>query len=88
MYLFLVCFFFFFFLFPECSVLDTLVDPDSSHQLHSRAQSDDKTIILVDDMWHNLIQEDRNRTLLETVTTWLLDRLSDSDESQSARVHH
>lgn len=54
---------------------DTMCDPDGSKQLYLRAQSSDKTLRLVNHMWHVLVKESGNETLLQEIIEWISSRV-------------
>lgn len=57
------------------SSADTYVDPASSERLGKEAQSDDKTWVKVDKMWHFLLVEPGREEMFPQVTKWVLDRI-------------
>ena len=50
---------------------DTYVDPDSSKLLYAKARSSDKTLRLVNHMWHILTKEPGSDDILGEITAWL-----------------
>lgn len=50
---------------------DTMTDPDGSKALHKRAQVKDKTLRLVNNMWHILTKEDGNEGILSEALDWM-----------------
>ncbi|CAD7696290.1 unnamed protein product [Ostreobium quekettii] len=53
---------------------DTFTDPEGSALMHEKAQSKDKTLHLIDDMWHFLMHEPGNEKVQEIVLEWLKQR--------------
>lgn len=53
---------------------DTLTDPDGSKLLYARAKSADKTLKLVNQMWHVLTREDGNEQVLADIMAWMDER--------------
>ncbi|KAL4445371.1 hypothetical protein ABPG77_011196 [Micractinium sp. CCAP 211/92] len=53
---------------------DTMVDVDGSKALYLRAKSEDKTLRLVNHMWHILVREEGNERLNEQIADWILER--------------
>ena len=51
---------------------DTMTDADGSKQLYQRASSTDKTLRLVNHMWHVLVREDGNEKVCAAVGEWVL----------------
>ena len=56
------------------SELDTMCDPDASKLLYKTSQSKDKTLRLVNSMWHVLVKEPGNLQILEEIIEWILKR--------------
>lgn len=54
---------------------DSMCDPDGSKALYREARGDDKTIRLVNHMWHVLVKEDGNEILQEELIAWVKTRL-------------
>lgn len=54
------------------SEADTMCDPDGSKALYMKSISTDKTLRLVNSMWHILVKEEGNRAILEEITEWIL----------------
>ncbi|CAG9464805.1 unnamed protein product [Pedinophyceae sp. YPF-701] len=54
---------------------DTMTDPDSSKMLYHRAATKDKTLRLMNNMWHVLTKEEGSTMLLESVVRWYDDRV-------------
>lgn len=54
---------------------DALTDPEGSRELHRRAQSTDKELVMWDDVFHDLLHEPRREEVLAKVTGWLEARL-------------
>ena len=50
---------------------DTMCDPDGSKQLYLRAKSVDKTLRLVNHMWHVLVKERGNEHILNDIIEWI-----------------
>lgn len=50
---------------------DTMCDPDGSKQLYLRAKSADKTLRLVNHMWHVLVKEEGNERILNDIIEWI-----------------
>ena len=49
-----------------------MTDADGSKQLYQRASSTDKTLRLVNHMWHVLVREDGNEKVCAAVGEWVL----------------
>ncbi|WIA30766.1 hypothetical protein OEZ86_000826 [Tetradesmus obliquus] len=56
------------------SIKDNMTDPDGSKMLVQAAASTDKTLHLVDNMWHVLTKEPGNQQLLQQCIAWLTKR--------------
>lgn len=54
---------------------DSMCDPDGSKALYREARATDKTIRLVNHMWHVLVKEGGNEILLEELIAWMQARL-------------
>ena len=50
---------------------DTLTPPDGSRMVHERAASEDKTLNLYDELYHEILNEPEQERVLEDVVTWL-----------------
>lgn len=48
-----------------------MCDPDGSKALYLRAASADKTLRLVNSMWHMLVKEPGNEDVLAEIVEWL-----------------
>ena len=46
-----------------------------------RLQSEDKTLKLVNNMWHGLVKEDGNRELLQEIIQWMETRVAAAAEA-------
>ena len=53
---------------------DTMCDCDGSKQLYLQAKSEDKTLRLVNDMWHVLVREKGHEHVLAEVIEWIAKR--------------
>lgn len=53
---------------------DTMCDPDGSKQLYLKAKSQDKTLRLVNQMWHVLVKESGNEAICSEMMEWMLAR--------------
>lgn len=53
---------------------DTMVDCDGSKALYLRARSEDKTLRLVNHMWHILVREQGNEKINSEIADWILKR--------------
>lgn len=53
---------------------DEYTDPEGSQYLFDEAQSTDKDIVWVDDMWHALHSEPGNEKIQERVIEWITSR--------------
>lgn len=56
------------------SEVDTMCDPDGSKLLYTTSTSKDKTLRLVNSMWHVLVKEPGNDTVCRDIIDWLLER--------------
>lgn len=54
---------------------DNMTDPDGSKKLYKEAASDDKTLRLVNDMWHFLVKEPGSDKVLDEIVNWLDKRI-------------
>ncbi|GMH32769.1 hypothetical protein BSKO_00603 [Bryopsis sp. KO-2023] len=54
---------------------DDMTDPDGSKQLHEQSQAEDKTLQMMDDMWHFLIKEPGNERIRDMTVEWLSARV-------------
>jgi acylglycerol lipase len=54
---------------------DTMCDVDGSKALYLRAGSADKTLRLVNQMWHILVKEEGNEKVRDTMIEWMLERI-------------
>lgn len=55
---------------------DVVTSPQASQDLHDQSVSEDKSIVLFDDMWHAMLSEpDPNPQLVRnTFISWILER--------------
>lgn len=54
---------------------DTMCDCDGSKELFKRASTKDKTLRLVNKMWHVLVREEGNEIVHKDITDWVLHRV-------------
>ena len=55
--------------------LDTVVDPDGAHTLHSTIGSADKTLTIYDGLYHEIHNEPEHPQVLADISTWLDEHL-------------
>jgi acylglycerol lipase len=60
--------------FVAHSEFDTMTDCDGSKALYLRGKSQDKTLRLVNQMWHVLMKEEGNEILCEEICEWIRSR--------------
>lgn len=53
------------------SEIDTMCDPDGSKALYMKSISSDKTLRLVNSMWHVLVKEEGHWDILKEITEWI-----------------
>jgi len=53
------------------SEIDTMCDPDGSKTLYVKSSAKDKTLRLVNSMWHILVKESGNRSILKEIAEWI-----------------
>lgn len=53
------------------SEIDTMCDPDGSKTLYMKSSAKDKTLRLVNSMWHILVKEEGNREILKEIADWI-----------------
>ena len=56
-------------------VLDRVTDPQGSRQLYERAQAADKTLTIYDGLYHELLNEPEQATVLQEMTAWMDQRI-------------
>lgn len=63
---------------------DTMCDCDGSKQLYLKAKSKDKTLRLVNQMWHVLVREAGNEKILAEMIDWMSQRTSTIDSTMDS----
>ena len=54
---------------------DRVTDPQGSRQLYERAQAADKTLTIYDGLYHELLNEPEQATVLQEMTAWMVQRI-------------